>query len=99
MFSGRLLRKTEVQFSDVYLQLAAQLMLEIYHETSEICAYMYCVYNLSVMICMNMIWYFLSVDDVGYLWDTALMLELGWKKSRSNAHLQLMLLKIYGELG
>ena len=39
------------------------------------------------------------VDDVGYLWDTALMLELGWKKSRSNAQLQLMLLKIYGELG
>ena len=27
------------------------------------------------------------------------MLELGWKKSRSNAQIQLMLLKIYGELG
>lgn len=43
MFLGRLLRKTEVQFSDVYLQLAAQLMLEIYHETSEIYTCMYCV--------------------------------------------------------
>jgi len=41
----------------------------------------------------------IPVDDVGYLWDTALMLELGWKKSRSNSQLQLMLLKIYGELG
>ena len=27
------------------------------------------------------------------------MLELGWKRSRSNAQIQLMLLKIYGELG
>ena len=52
-----------------------------------------------MMSMFNLIWYFLCVDDVGFLWDTALMLELGWKKSRSNAHLQLMLLKIYGELG
>ena len=27
------------------------------------------------------------------------MLELGWKRSRSNAQIQLLLLKIYGELG
>ena len=36
MATGRLLRKAEVQFSDIYLQLAAQLLLEIYQETSKI---------------------------------------------------------------
>ena len=38
-------------------------------------------------------------DNISFLWDTAIMLELGWKRSRSNVQIQLMLLKIYGELG
>ena len=38
-------------------------------------------------------------DNISFLWDTAIILELGWKRSRSNAQIQLLLLKIYGELG
>ena len=34
--TGRLLRKTENQFSDFYVQLAAHLLLEVYQETGNV---------------------------------------------------------------
>ena len=33
MYAGRLLRKTENQYSDFYIQLAAHFLLEVYQET------------------------------------------------------------------
>jgi len=32
-YTGRLLRKTENQYSDFYIQLAAHFLLEVYQET------------------------------------------------------------------
>ena len=87
--AGRLLRKTEYQYSDFYIQLAAHFLLEVYQETGTVYCY--------TILCT--VWSCLFTDNISFLWDTAIMLELGWKRSRSNAQIQLMLLKIYGELG
>ena len=37
--AGRLLRKTEYQFSDFYIQLAAHFLLEVYQETGTVYCY------------------------------------------------------------
>ena len=37
--AGRLLRKTEDQYSDFYIQLAAHFLLEVYQETGTVYCY------------------------------------------------------------
>ena len=37
--AGRLLRKTEYQYSDFYIQLAAHFLLEVYQETGTVYCY------------------------------------------------------------
>ena len=43
--AGRLLRKTEYQYSDFYIQLAAHFLLEVYQETGAVYCYV-CYYVL-----------------------------------------------------
>ena len=76
----------EYQYSDFYVQLAAHFLLEVYQETGAVYCYIcyYVLFNVA----------HLQATLVSYGTQ-----PLGWKKSRSNAQMQLMLLKIYGELG
>ena len=49
--AGRLLRKTEYQYSDFYIQLAAHFLLEVYQETGAVYCYIcyYVLFNVAYL--------------------------------------------------
>ena len=85
--TGRLLWKMENQYSDYYIQLAAHFLLEVYQETGTVSVMLINYILITVT--------HLQTTSVFYGTPKVIMLELGWKRSRSNAQIQLMLLKIY----
>ena len=50
--AGRLLRKTEYQYSDFYIQLAAHFLLEVYQETGTVYCYIcyYVLFNVAYLL-------------------------------------------------
>ena len=85
--TGRLLQKVGNQYSDFYIQLAAHFLLEVYQETGTVTVML--INHLLITVTH------LQTTSVFYGTPKVIMLGLGWKRSRRNAQIQLMLLKIY----